>query len=179
MFKKWYQNRSSILLVIVLTHCGWWQYVWINWTNNGSDKGLPPSGYLNQCLSLMLIFNWTLGNKFQWNFKQNTTVEFSFKRINSKMSSNWRLFCHGPNGLKWRWHYVLMTLYCVKCVNTMRLDQNGWHFAHSIINVPLARYIKLQVPHAPGMPGTFPPPPRVCDPDMHHGTCVTHTGIAN
>ena len=24
------------------------------------------------------------------------------------------------------------------------------------------------------MPGTFSPPPRVGDPDMHHGTCVTH-----
>ena len=28
--------------------------------------------------------------------------------------------------------------------------------------------------HAPGMPRTFSPPPRVRDPDMHHGTCVTH-----
>ena len=34
---------------------------------------------------------------------------------------------------------------------------------------------KLRVAHAPGMPGTFSPPPRVSDPDMHHGTCVTHT----
>ena len=25
-----------------------------------------------------------------------------------------------------------------------------------------------------GMPGTFSPPPRVSDTDMHHGTCVTH-----
>ena len=28
--------------------------------------------------------------------------------------------------------------------------------------------------HAPGMSGTFSPPPQVRDPDMHHGTCVTH-----
>ena len=28
--------------------------------------------------------------------------------------------------------------------------------------------------HAPWMPGTFSPPPRVSDPDMLHGTCVTH-----
>ena len=28
--------------------------------------------------------------------------------------------------------------------------------------------------HEPGMPGTFSPPQRVSDPDMHHGTCVTH-----
>ena len=41
-------------------------------------------------------------------------------------------------------------------------------------NGPLARYVKLRVAHAPGMPGTFSPPPRVIDPDMHHGTCVTH-----
>ena len=28
--------------------------------------------------------------------------------------------------------------------------------------------------HAPGMPGTFPPPPQVSEPYMHHGTCETH-----
>ena len=39
---------------------------------------------------------------------------------------------------------------------------------------PLARYVKLQVAHAPRIPGTFSPPSRVSDPDMHHGTCVTH-----
>ena len=39
---------------------------------------------------------------------------------------------------------------------------------------PLARYIRLRVAHAPGMPGTFSQPSRFSDPDMHHGTCVTH-----
>ena len=39
---------------------------------------------------------------------------------------------------------------------------------------PLARYIKSRAAHVPGMPGTFPPPPRVSDTNMHHGTCVTH-----
>ena len=28
--------------------------------------------------------------------------------------------------------------------------------------------------NAPGMPGTFSPPQWVSDPDMNHGTCVTH-----
>ena len=37
---------------------------------------------------------------------------------------------------------------------------------------PLTTYVKLRVMHAPGMPGTFSPPPRVSDPGMHHGTCV-------
>ena len=36
------------------------------------------------------------------------------------------------------------------------------------------RYAKLWVAHAPGMPGTFSQPPQVSDPDMQHGTCVTH-----
>ena len=40
--------------------------------------------------------------------------------------------------------------------------------------VTLARYVKLRVAHAPGMPGTFFPPLRVSDPDIHHDTCVTH-----
>ena len=33
---------------------------------------------------------------------------------------------------------------------------------------------KIAGAHAPGMPGTFSPYPQVSDPDMHHGTCVTH-----
>ena len=32
---------------------------------------LVPSHYLNQCCN---IVNWTLGNKPQWNFNQNTTL---------------------------------------------------------------------------------------------------------
>ena len=39
---------------------------------------------------------------------------------------------------------------------------------------PLARYEKLWVAHAPGMPGTFSPPPRLSDSAMHPDTCVTH-----
>ena len=39
---------------------------------------------------------------------------------------------------------------------------------------PLAGYVKLRVSHAPGMPGTFSPPPQISNPDMPHGTCVTH-----
>ena len=33
---------------------------------------------------------------------------------------------------------------------------------------------KVAGAHAPGMPGTFSPSPQVSDPDMHHGTWVTH-----
>ena len=39
---------------------------------------------------------------------------------------------------------------------------------------PLVNYEKLRVGHAPGMPGTFFSPPRICDPDIYHDSCVTH-----
>ena len=45
--------------------------------------------------------------------------------------------------------------------------------ANSGLHGPLTRYAKLRVVHATGMPGTFSPPPRGSDPDMHQGTCVT------
>ena len=39
---------------------------------------------------------------------------------------------------------------------------------------PLAKYVKVWVAHAPRMPGTYSPPQRVSDPDIHRGTCVPH-----
>ena len=47
---------------------------------------------------------------------------------------------------------------------------NSWYHLYG----PLARYVKLRVAHAAGTPGTLSPPSRVSDPDMHHGTCITH-----
>ena len=56
-------------------------------------------------------------------------------------------------------------------------------------NGPLARYAKLRVAHAPGMPGTFSPPPtsketasyrsRHASQHMHHACAVMHVEIAN
>ena len=54
------------------------------------------------------------------------------------------------------------------CQTLISQCTGGWR-SHG----PRMRYVKLQVAHAPGMSGTFSPPPRVSDPDMHHGTCVT------
>ena len=42
-----------------------------------------------------------------------------------------------------------------------------------VCNGPLTRHVKLLDAHAPGMSGTFSPQPRINDPDMYHGTCVT------
>ena len=43
-----------------------------------------------------------------------------------------------------------------------------------IIHGPLARYVKLAGYACAGHAGDVFPAPRVGDPDMHHGTCVTH-----
>ena len=39
---------------------------------------------------------------------------------------------------------------------------------------PFTSYAKLWVVHAPWIPEAFSPPPRISDPDMHHGTSMTH-----
>ena len=49
----------------------------------------------------------------------------------------------------------------------------------TLLHGPLTRYVKLWVAHASGMPGTFSRhrcqwKPLVNNPDVHHGTCVTH-----
>ena len=65
--------------------------------------------------------------------------------------------------------------FCTTCILTY--SPCWWQILLTVsscdFNGPLARYVELWV-DAPGMPGTFSPPPRVSDPDMHHGTCVTH-----
>ena len=58
-----------------------------------------------------------------------------------------------------------------------------------IIHGPLTRYVKLRVAHAPGMPGTFSPPPtseetaswrwRHASPHVRDARAVMHVGIAN
>ena len=57
-------------------------------------------------------------------------------------------------------------------------SDHGWLFPYLsrllLWHEPLARYVKLQVAHVPGMPGSVSPSPQISDPDMHQGTCVTH-----
>ena len=55
----------------------------------------------------------------------------------------------------------------------------GWRRHVKIYDVVTYAWASCQIrkiagAHAPGMPGTFSPSPQVSDPDMHHGTCVTH-----
>ena len=61
----------------------------------------------------------------------------------------------------------------------MYFSDNNIPWITSVFHGPLTRYVKLRVVHVRGMPITFPRhqlqrKPLVSDPDMHHGTCVTH-----
>ena len=51
---------------------------------------------------------------------------------------------------------------------------NLWSVSHTAAARASCQIRKIAGAHVPGMPETFSPPPRVSDPDMHHGTCVTH-----
>ena len=66
-------------------------------------------------------------------------------------------------------NYVTL-IFIQRLGRTSRMEKVTMSWRHG----PLARYVKSRVTHAPGVPGTFSPPPWVSDPDMHHGTCVTH-----
>ena len=70
------------------------------------------------------------------------------------------------------WMHIIIWMWCMLMMNWKYFQcyDRLCYFGHG----PHARYVKLRVAHAPGMPGTFSPPPRLGDPDMYHGTCVTH-----
>ena len=72
-------------------------------------------------------------------------------------------------------HFVWASVCQMSCRDLTNVTSGKFLLGrHSWVHGSLTRYAKLRVGHAPGMPGTFSPPPRVSDPDMHHGTCVTH-----
>ena len=91
--------------------------------------------------------------------------------------------CHNPNWLCW-WPpsvKVYIDFFAISKQNDLTPCDQG-HPCHmprwNLVNIgphgPLTRYVILWVAYAPGMPGTFFTILRVSDPNMHHGTCVTH-----
>ena len=116
----------------VLTHWGRVTHICVdNLTIIGSDNGLSP-GWRQAITwtSVVILLIGPLGTNFSEMLIEIHT--FSFKKIHLKMSSGeWRPFCLGLNVL-----------------------------THGPLgDGPLTRYVKLQVAHAPGMPGTFSPLP--------------------
>ena len=100
---------------------------------------------------------WSYHNKNTWRY-QKTMYKFFHRLSDIDISITLSLFPGSRSELTPLWKSMIIQLYIHEGTMT-------W---------PLSRYVKLRVVHAPGMPGTFPPTPRVSDPDMHHGTCVTH-----
>ena len=63
----------------------------------GSNNGLSPSHYLNQCWN---IVNWALGNKLQWNLNRNLYIfiqENAFENVVWKMAA----ILSRPQCFKW------------------------------------------------------------------------------
>ena len=92
-----------------------------------------------------------------------------------------QLMMHYPVLLNWFSYWTTQRLvyalwFCkTRWVNfswIMLQHSSRWNM--SVFHGPLTRYANLRVAHTPGMPGTFSPPPRLSDPYMRHGTCVTH-----
>ena len=70
--------------------------------------------------------------------------------------------------------YIYIYIYILAYVHTPASRLTSWSVGYPFNRMGLARYVKLRVAHVPGIPGTFFLPPRISDPDMHHGMCLTH-----
>ena len=124
----------------------------------------------------MIIQHWASNYKVLWpnmaslGHKGLPCTWWIFVLIHKICFSPQYVFClyHYSTPLAGGWNRDRLSI----VVNTMAGDnlvKNGYRRQWA-----LTRYTQLQIAHAPGMPGTFSPPPQVSDPDMHHGTCVTH-----
>ena len=78
-----------------------------------------------------------------------------------------------PHKGQWR-EALMLSLVCTWIKKYVLIPLHGNHNEINVFQGPLTRCENLRVAHAPGIPGTFSPPPRFSDPDMHYGTCVTH-----
>ena len=122
--------------------------------------------YAQGILATMFVFVWNLENKL---------YEFDLKR-NVGCTNIVFLDYHSP-GISWTKQQVMYFLSWLRCILYSFLNCCEWarQLQRRILNHgPLTRYGNLRVAHATGILGTFFPPPWVSDPDMHHGTCVTH-----
>ena len=91
-----------------------------------------------------------------WHFKGSFL--FKFQKISSLTISKY-LFIKSSLVQVMAWH---------------RIDEKNISWTNNPVQWASCQIRKIAGTHVPGMPGTFFPPPQVSDPDMHHGTCVTH-----
>ena len=149
------------------------------WNPSTLRKGSTPQshGALLECFTLSKNYSWCFQFKiFICHFLflnmtiYNVQKQKKEHRIRRKLMSCEPKHLYAPPKIRSRYNTILHNT-MLHTYNTQRhpISRHG----------PLTRYVKLRVAHAPGMLGPFPPPPMsgkplISDPDMHHGTCVTH-----
>ena len=153
-------------------------------TNHDVDSA--PSHYLNQC---WLIANWTHRNKLQWHLNQITKLLFHENASENIVCEKAAILSRGEMRRKYLLHLFKSIEIQFKYLGIFN-PRNRTNTSHICI-LPQANWRRKELnrttrpwascqirkiagAHAPGMPGTFSPSPQVSDPDMHHGTCVTH-----
>ena len=93
------------------------------------------------------------------------------------MLALFHIFLQGGHLTPYQFGFKIAGLIIVLLQHWCYWKQSGRELSAGVISWldgPLARYAKLRVTHASGMPGMFSLPPLVGDPDMHHSTYVTH-----
>ena len=76
---------------------------------------------------------------------------------------SWRIYVSASYGCPMADHFITTIQSTTKPCN------HSWDLLWSSYQIG-----RIAVAHVMRIPGTFSPPPRVSDPGMHHGTCVTH-----
>ena len=111
-------------------------------------------------------FEWDICDTEDAGYKPSLTINSVHCGLYIYFDHNpWRT--HNKHLIARPWGRGMRCLLCVQCLTLVLCY-------HVMFNGPLARYVILWVAHAPGMPGAFSLPLLISDPDMHHGTWVTH-----
>ena len=135
LFLSWYcyqkiHTSGTLLCLLQLTHWGRVTYICISKIITiGSDNGLSPSHYQNQCCN---IVNWGPRNKLQLNFNRN-----SYKSIQENPFEN----------VVWKMSAILPQ---PQCVNSSPPGQNGRHSGDDIfrcifLNENVCIFIKISL----------------------------------
>ena len=105
-----------------------------------------------------------------WTKRQHKNVKLYVFCVNYGMRNAFLLTIKSTD-FELGWHMVPYMAPCQVCyVGGLLLMP----YVNMVLSWASCQIRKIAGAHAPGMPGTFSPPPQVSDPDMHHGTCVTH-----
>ena len=112
-----------------------------------------------------------------WYFKIKTT-KLGLACSTLKRGPTTEHSIYGRRRASWSWNSLHeVRLAPIRITQTTRVPDYDTRYiiaTNSKLQWASCQIRKIAGAHAPGMPGTFSPSPQVSDPDMHHGTCVTH-----